>query len=53
MAEIISYLILNIGDLSITHEFERAYKQWKDNEITGEAMKKVNVPRSTFYRIVK
>ena len=38
----------------ITQEFERAYKQWKDNEITAvEAMKKVNVPRSTFYRIVK
>ncbi|MED4227546.1 recombinase family protein [Neobacillus cucumis] len=38
----------------ITQEFEQAYKQWKDNEITAvEAMKKVNVPRSTFYRIVK
>ena len=38
----------------ITQEFERAYKQWKDKEITAiEAMKKVNVPRSTFYRIVK
>lgn len=38
----------------ITQEFERAYKEWKDNEITAvEAMKKVNVPRSTFYRIVK
>ncbi|MEH7547489.1 recombinase family protein [Neobacillus vireti] len=38
----------------ITQEFEQAYKQWKDNEITAvEAMKKVNLPRSTFYRIVK
>ncbi|MCQ6282368.1 recombinase family protein [Bacillus sp. EB600] len=38
----------------ITQEFEQAYKQWKDNEITAvEAMKKVNVPRSTFYRIAK
>ena len=38
----------------ITQEFEQAYKQWKENEITAvEAMKKVNVPRSTFYRIVK
>ncbi|MBM7654277.1 DNA invertase Pin-like site-specific DNA recombinase [Neobacillus cucumis] len=38
----------------ITQEFEQAYKQWKENEITAvETMKKVNVPRSTFYRIVK
>ncbi|MBM7650991.1 recombinase family protein [Neobacillus cucumis] len=38
----------------ITQEFEQAYQQWKENEITAvEAMKKVNVPRSTFYRIVK
>ncbi|MBM7655311.1 recombinase family protein [Neobacillus cucumis] len=38
----------------ITQEFERAYKQWKDKEITAvEAMKRANVPRSTFYRIVK
>ncbi|MEK3991987.1 recombinase family protein [Robertmurraya sp. FSL R5-0851] len=38
----------------ITPEFELAYKQWNNNEITAvEAMKKANVSKTTFYRLVK
>lgn len=39
---------------TITTEFELAYKQWRDGEITAiEAMKKSNMTKATFYRKVK
>ncbi|MCM3603197.1 recombinase family protein [Robertmurraya korlensis] len=38
----------------ITPEFELAYKQWFNKEITAvEAMKRSNVSKTTFYRLVK
>lgn len=38
----------------ITPEFKIAYKQWLNKEITAvDAMKKANVSKTTFYRLVK
>lgn len=38
----------------ITQEFKDAYKEWKEGKITTRnAMKKSNIPSTTFYRIVK
>lgn len=38
----------------ITPEFETAYKMWTNKEISAvEAMKKANVSKTTFYRLVK
>ncbi len=39
---------------SITLEFEQAYKEWKEGNITAvEAMKKSDMTKATFYRKVK
>lgn len=38
----------------ITQEFKDAYQEWKEREITARtAMKKSNIPSTTFYRVVK
>lgn len=38
----------------ITQEFKDAYKEWKEGGITARnAMKKSNIPSTTFYRLVK
>jgi len=38
----------------VTPEFELAYKHWINKEITAvEAMRKANVSKTTFYRLVK
>ncbi|MEH6936151.1 recombinase family protein [Bacillus sp. JJ783] len=38
----------------ITQEFKDAYKEWKEGKITARiAMKKSNLPSTTFYNVVK
>ena len=39
---------------AVTEEFITAYQEWKRGEITAvKAMQKCNVPKATFYRMVK
>lgn len=40
--------------ITVTREFWEAYQEWKRGEITAtKAMQKCNVPKATFYRMVK
>lgn len=40
--------------VEITDEFIQAYQEWKDRKITAvEAMKRSDMPNTTFYRMVK
>lgn len=40
--------------IEVTNEFWEAFQEWKRGEITAtEAIRKCNVPKATFYRMVK
>ncbi|MDE0583236.1 recombinase family protein, partial [Planococcus sp. A6] len=37
-----------------TNEFKEVYKRWKSNELTAvEAMKELEIKKTTFYKLVK